>query len=499
MKNQKYGVLILLFSVAVIGLLWSQYYWINSSFKLKNEELTTNANTALKAVANTIEESYYCIDFFVDFNVEEGDRLFMMKDKFGVDAANNTPDTIPTYFWYGKNYDTLQSFNNIVLPLPATIQMKLSIQYQMNPDTHLGQKTEIANSFTINSYRNSIYEDPDFLQSFDSLLKLELHNNRIDFEYYYIITKGDSDSVIFSNTDKNDVISSDISTTVFRNNYFYNPLVVSIDFPQRKFDMIKELWGIAFISAFILIAIILLVVYIFRTVISERKLSEMKLDFIGNMTHEFRTPVANINLALDTLENKNHGVPEKSAYIVNILREENIRMQKNIESILESGFLEAKEFSVQKDSANINEAILRVVDSFKLELEEKKGSLVCSLEKEEVICNIDVTHFSNAFSNIIDNAINYCDVYPQIFVESLLINDTYKITIKDNGIGIPAIALNKIFDRFYRVPKGSIHNTKGFGLGLSYAKKIIEAHNGTITVTSTEGEGTIFEILLPVE
>lgn len=498
MQNRKYGILIVLFSVAVIGLLWTQYYWINSSFRLKSDELKTNANIALKAVATSIEESYYCIDFFADFQVFEGDRLFVMKDKFGLDPVVNIPDTVPTFFWYGKHYDTLQSYNTIVLSLPATIQMKLSIQYQMNPDNKFNRRTKDIDNLTINSYRNSIDADPDFLQSFDSLLNIELHNNHIDFEYDYAIIKGGNDSVIFSNTDNPNIFESTIKTTIFRDNLFYNPLIIYVDFPEKKFDMIKELWGVMVISVLILAVIILLIVYIFKTIISERKLSEMKLDFIGNMTHEFRTPVANIKLALDTLQKKEEIIPDNVVHILSILREENIRMQNNIESILESGFLEKKEFNLRKEPINIREVLVRVAKSFELEIEEKKGILDCHIEKEEVICYLDETHLSNALSNLIDNAIQYCDLPPKIEVEAKLINNNYQITIKDNGIGIPAFALNKIFDKFYRVPKGNLHNTKGFGLGLAYTKKIIEAHGGKIVVSSKEGKGSTFEILLPL-
>ena len=498
MQNRKYGILIVLFSVAVIGLLWTQYYWINSSFSLKSDELKTNANTALKTVATSIEESYYCIDFFADFQVYEGDRLFVMKDKFGIDPEINIPDTVPTFFWYGKNYDTLQSFNTIVLPLAASIQMKLSIQYQMNPDDESIKDTEDVDSHTINSYRNSIDDDPDFLHYIDSLLYIELHNNHIDFEYNYAIIKDGNDSVIFSNSDNTSIFESAIKTTIFRNNLFYNPLVIFVDFPDKKFDMIKELWGVMFISALILAVIILLIAYIFRTIISERKLSEMKLDFIGNMTHEFRTPVANIKLALDTLQKKEEIIPDNVIHILGILREENIRMQNNIESILESGFLEKKEFNLRKEPVNIKEVLVRVAKSFELEIEEKKGILDCHIEKEEVICYLDETHLSNALSNLIDNAIQYCELPPKIEVESKLINNNYQVIIKDNGIGIPSFALNKIFDKFYRVPKGNLHNTKGFGLGLAYTKKIIEAHGGKIVVLSKEGKGSTFEILIPL-
>ena len=302
--------------------------------------------------------------------------------------------------------------------------------------------------------------------------------------------------MIFSNSDNPEIFESPLTTTVFSDNYFYNPLSVHIEFPGKEFELMKELWGVIVISVLILLVIILLIAYIFKTIISERKLSEMKLDFIGNMTHEFRTPVANIKLALATLANKD--IPDDITNIIDILNEENTRMQNNIESILETGFLDKKEITLRKENIGVNEIVSRVVRSFELEIKETKGSLNCRLEEEEVYCFIDETHFSNALSNLIDNAIQYCDQPPKIEVESKLFNKYYSISIKDNGIGIPAEAINKIFDKFYRVPKGNLHNTKGFGLGLTYTRKIIEAHGGEIKVVSKEGKGSTFEILIPL-
>ena len=498
MKKNKYAILIVVFSIAVIGLLWTQFYWINSSFHLKSDELNTQANEALKAVSTKIEESYYCIDFFSDFQVVAGDRLFVMKDKFEADPAQNIPDTIPTYFWFGPNYDTLQSFNTVVLPLPATIQLKLSVQYHMEETFDKEETAEKANNFTINSYRNSIEEDPNFLNFFDSILLVELHHRHINLDYNYAIIRGSKDSIVFSNSGNPKITESTAKTIVFSDNYFYNPLVVYVEFPAKNFNMMKELWGIIIISLLILVVIILLILYVFRTIISERKLSEMKLDFIGNMTHEFRTPVANIKLAIDTLSKKKLAIPDDVSHILNILQEENKRMQNNIESILETGFLDKNDFNLRKEPSDIKEIIHRVVNSFELEIIETKGSLICTLEKEDIVCLLDETHFSNALSNLIDNAIQYCEDAPAIEVKSDLTSKYYHITIKDNGIGIPTEALDKVFDKFYRVPKGNIHNTKGFGLGLNYTKKIVEAHGGEINIKSKEGRGSIFEILIPL-
>ncbi|OYT15895.1 MAG: hypothetical protein B7C24_10625 [Bacteroidetes bacterium 4572_77] len=442
MKKTRFILITILFSIAVIGLLWTQLYWIKSSFQQKSDQLNTQAITALQATILQVEESYYCIDFFADFDVSQGDELMVLKKS------------------------------------------------NKNRSQH--------NTLSINNYRNSIEEDENFLATFDSLLKQELQKQHLVLPYEYCILKSNQNTLIYSSIGEAKWQGPSLNSTLFRNNYFYNPLEVKLHFPQKNTQLIKELWGVIFSSVFIFLIILVLIMYVVRAIITERKLAEMKMDFIGNMTHEFRTPVANIKLALASFSSSKQPIPPELNQLILILKEENKRMHNNIESILESGFLDSDKLVLRKESVDIKELINRTAHSFDLEIEQQKGDLQLQLEKEDMVCLLDETHISNVISNIIDNAILYTEQTPEIKIESLFSKNNYVIKITDNGIGMTPHEMAQIFDKFYRVPSGNIHNTKGFGLGLHYCQKIISLHGGSIKVSSEINKGSVFEIILPL-
>jgi two-component system, OmpR family, phosphate regulon sensor histidine kinase PhoR len=510
MKNRKFGFLILIFSFAIVGLLWIQYYWINSLYELRNEDFNKNINGILEDAVTGLEESYYCIDFFADININGGDGLYIMKHKWNESGyinpivENNVRDTISTYLWFRNYSDTLLSFSDMKFSMPAKVQLELSVNYQISENVLNEQKTfnNRPESFTINSYRSSIFQDSNFIPTLDSIVKLELQKNKIDLNYKYAIIDLQNDSIIYSSDNIYDttILKSKTFADVFSDNYFYKPFRLFIEFDKNKINLIKGLWGVIISSIAILLVIILLIIYFIRIILQQQKLSEMKSDFISNMTHEFKTPVANIKLALDTIENQNKTNSGKSYdNILQIIREENTRMQHNIELILDTSFLNKRKLKLNIETVDIDEIINRIIKSFELEVNESGASINYISDNMGKKCRIDEVHFSNALLNLIDNALKYCKKNAEVEVKTIIRNDEYFIiSISDKGIGIPESSIDKIFDRFYRVPSGNVHNVKGFGLGLTYVKKIIEAHGGKIKVESQLGKGTKFEIVLPV-
>jgi len=510
MRNRNFGFFILIFSFAIIGLLWIQYYWINSLYELRNEDFNKNVNGVLEDAVTNLEESYYCIDFFTDINLKSGEGLYFMKHKWDESGylnplvENNIRDTISTYLWFRSFSDTLTSFNDIKFSMPAKIQLELSVQYQMS-ETVFDEKNKFDNppeNFTINSYRNSIFQDTAFIPTLDSIVKHELIKNKINLDYKYAIIDLQNDSIVYSSDDIYDttILKSKIYANVFRDNYFYKPFKLFIEFDKDEINLIKGLLGVIISSIGILLVIILLIIYFIKVILQQQKLSEMKSDFISNMTHEFKTPVANIKLALDTIENQNNTNSKKSFdYILQIIREENTRMQHNIELILDTSFLNKSKLKLNIETVDIDELINRIIKSFELEINESGASINYISDKEPKQYKIDEVHFSNALLNLIDNALKYCEKKAEVEIKTIVRNDEcFLISISDKGIGIPDSSINKIFDRFYRVPSGNVHNVKGFGVGLTYVKKIIEAHGGKIKVESQPGKGTKFEIILPV-
>ena len=236
-----------------------------------------------------------------------------------------------------------------------------------------------------------------------------------------------------------------------------------------------------------------------RTLINQKKISEIKSDFINNMTHEFKTPIATISLAVDAIKNKKVlNDPEKLQYFTSIIKDENARMNKHVETILQAALLEKKELQLNLEPLHANFIIASVVDNFQLQLSAKNGT--CHLELQATKDNIlaDNVHFTNAISNLVDNAIKYSENDVKISISTFNQNNKLMISIKDNGIGMSKETVKNVFEKFYRAHSGNVHNVKGFGLGMSYVKTIIDALKGTIKVESALNKGTTFTIELPI-
>jgi two-component system, OmpR family, phosphate regulon sensor histidine kinase PhoR len=256
------------------------------------------------------------------------------------------------------------------------------------------------------------------------------------------------------------------------------------------------------IFSIVLLLVVITAFYLtVSTLIRQKKLSEIKNDFINNMTHEFKTPLATISLAVDALKNeKVTSDPQKLGYFSSIIKEENQRMNRQVETILKSALMERQEVELNLKPINVHQVIEDVADNFMLRLEEKQGSLETNLAAERVIINADEVHFSNLINNLLDNAVKYSkdNVPPKVMVSTISTGKKISIKIEDNGIGMTRETLKRIFEKFYRAHTGNIHNVKGFGLGLSYVKTVVEAHDGTIKADSVLGKGSCFTIELPL-
>lgn len=237
-----------------------------------------------------------------------------------------------------------------------------------------------------------------------------------------------------------------------------------------------------------------------HTMLRQKKLSEIKNDFINNMTHEFKTPLATISLAVDALRNEKviHD-KQKSDYFSGIIKEENRRMNKQVETILQAALLEKQELQLNLKSIHVHEIIRNVMENFELQFQEINAKRDMQLLAKQDLLEADEVHFTNLISNLIDNAIKYSR--EQLSIKIATSNNTKNliIRIEDNGIGMNKETQRRIFEKFYRAHTGNIHNVKGFGLGLSYVKNVVDAHHGKVRVESTIGKGTTFILEFPVK
>jgi two-component system phosphate regulon sensor histidine kinase PhoR len=269
--------------------------------------------------------------------------------------------------------------------------------------------------------------------------------------------------------------------------------------PNVNAYLFKTLQWVVFGAGLFILIVLAAFLITIRSLIKQKKLSEIKNDFINNMTHELKTPLATISLAVDALKSTKVQSDVASVdYFSSIIKEENIRMNKHVETILQAAQLEKKENEINRQLVNMDDLIQGVIESFKLQLEGKPSTVHTQFEAMPSEIWIDEEYFLHVLSNLMDNAIKYAKSEIDITIRTKTVFNKMVITIEDKGIGMGPDTVKHIFEKFYRAHAGNIHNVKGFGLGMSYVKWVIDMHKGTIQVSSELDKGTKVEISLPM-
>lgn len=277
-----------------------------------------------------------------------------------------------------------------------------------------------------------------------------------------------------------------------------NGIELKLIFPEKKQFIIAEM-GTLFITSVILILVVL--VMFWRTILSlmkEKKISEHTTDFLNNMTHEFKTPLTNIALAVKMIiKDSTIKQGDKIKHYSGIILEENEKLRLQVEQVLSMTALERGEIPLQKTELDFHELINESLKYISIQIENKQGNLKLNLGADRFVIMGDRTHLTNALCNLIDNAIKYSKVKPELSIQTSNFGQNLIVVVSDEGIGIEKEYQKKVFDKFFRVPTGDVHDVKGFGLGLAYIKKIVELHGGTIELQSEKGKGTTFTITFP--
>lgn len=340
-------------------------------------------------------------------------------------------------------------------------------------------------------------------RTIDSVLVKTLNEKGITIGFAYKIKPATKDTVIISTEENNNIskASKKYGIEMFPAMPIpENKAIITVAFPDQKaFIYNKVLW--MFILSILLIIIIIAVFYqAIRMFLKQKKISQIKSDLINNITHEFKTPIATISLACDAIVEPGLADDKQNlGRYSRMIKEENDRLGMMVENLLSAAAIEKGEYSINKKEIDIHELILKASEKFSIIFANAHGRLTLELQAERAEINADQFHITNVINNLLDNAYKYSGDTPQAVIRTSNAANGIIISFEDKGIGIPAKDLNKIFDTFYRVPTGNIHNVKGSGIGLSYVKKLIEEHNGNISVESIENEGSRFTIFLPFE
>lgn len=285
---------------------------------------------------------------------------------------------------------------------------------------------------------------------------------------------------------------------LFPNDLVANPNFLTVFFPNQKIYLVKTVWLMLLASTLFIGIILLTFIKTIQTIVKQKQLSEIKNDFISNMTHELKTPISTISLACEAISDPD--VDGKRVHsFVGMIRDENRRLGMLVENVLKTAVLDRGEVKMEKDEIDLNDLIRDVVKNIQIQATSRSGYIGVGLNASNAVIKADKVHFSNIIYNLLDNAIKYSINAPEVNIST--ISDKVGITIRvsDRGLGISKDDQRKIFEKFYRVPTGNVHNVKGFGLGLSYVKAIVEKHSGNITLESTLGKGSTFTIFIPYQ
>lgn len=373
----------------------------------------------------------------------------------------------------------------------------VKVQFSIN-DSVIGKKIKqlknLSNQIQIEYSGWETGRHIDELQ-LKNLLRQELADRAIPIEFNMSVLGSDS---ILNKVSKSGSEDRWYKVNLFPDDIFRKKLELAVNFPERDLFIGQKtsmLLGLSVVFTLIIFLTFLLSIY---QIIKQKKISEMKSDFINNMTHEFKTPIATISIAADSITNdKVISEEEKVRFFAGMIKKENIRMNEQVERILQIARLDRKEFEFNFQATDVHPLIEAAIDGFVLQVEQRGGRIETSLEATNPVVTTDPIHFTNLVCNLLDNANKYTPDAPLIKVSTSNAPDGVLLSVEDNGIGMTKAVQARIFDKFYRLTTGNIHTIKGFGLGLSYIKAILEANNGSIKVQSEPGRGSRFIVFIP--
>ncbi|MEJ7779105.1 MAG: HAMP domain-containing sensor histidine kinase [Daejeonella sp.] len=339
-------------------------------------------------------------------------------------------------------------------------------------------------------------------QTLDSMLRMELRNRSILSDYEFKVTSAKRDSLIFTRASNQTKFLpyNSYETPLFPKDIIMDAGMLTITFPDKNTIILSNLTAMMSLSGGLLLILIFCFGYTIHSILMQKKISEMKTDFINNMTHEFKTPVATIMIASEALKDPELASDKKRIdRLATIIYDENVRLGSHIERVLNIAKIDKGDLKLENKEVEMNDLLAAIVDSMSLQLQKRNATMELDLHAKQSAVMGDELHLSNVIFNLLDNANKYSPEDPKIKISTLNSGKNLIIRVADQGIGMNRDQLTKIFDQFYRIPTGNRHDVKGFGLGLSYVNNIVKKLHGTIRVKSEKDKGSEFEICLPLK
>lgn len=527
MSKRIFVLLLVLMSVSLIGIIFIQYFFILKNYEENNKQFSINVNYVLEETTSDVErnefrkyvrkfrdlianEALVDVDtlsiqnlIIIDENPEKRETIIY---KNGVIEENLIIPKTKSY--YDDIIDVISERENISIKRLSNqreekVFSNRRIEDNLSPEQFLLKVGKISKSkevlfesaYNDISKRNPIEERIGDINKFEKIIERNLERMNINLDFEYAIF--DQDSITKISSEKFDLSNQSYSSLIFKDENNLSNYSLKVAFPGRTPFLLGSLVSVIITSIIFTSIIIIAYVTTILLLLRQRQISQIKTDFINNMTHEFKTPIATINLALSAIKNPKTIVnKEKVKKYLQMIYDENNRMHDQVENVLMISHLERNQLNIEKTKQDINEIIDLAISHVSLIVENNNGNIITEKDADNSMVIGNETHLINVMVNILDNAIKYNDNSPEIFIKTLNIGSRVLIEIKDNGIGMSKAVQSKIFEKFYRKQTGNLHDVKGHGLGLAYVKKIIAFHNGNITVDSAVGKGSKFTIQL---
>ena len=526
MNKRLFVLLVVLMSLSLIGIILVQVFWIKQSVEDKEEQFTTTVSEVLHNVSEKIEERERKDYFERYINIKDSvggePRSSHLKDIFFIDRDANSNEI--RFYQHGileEDYNISSTFfDNGNASDTTTVKGYTSKRTETiykedfgldGKGYQLTAKQKLEKIGGLSSMEKAAFEDVfrEFAkkvpihkrvskQEIELLLARELRNRNLNLDFEYGVysrglpTKVKSPKFKFAE-------NTLYKTPIFKDSEGNSNFSLLISFPKKKRFLMGSIMGLAILSLLFTLVIVASYAGAIYQLIRQKQIAEIKSDFINNMTHEFKTPIATINLAVEAIRNpKVIGDQEKVQRYLTMIRDENKRMHAQVENVLRISKLEKNQLDISKDRVDAHDIIHDAIAHVELIVADRGGYIEPHLdaERSEVVAN--EMHFTNVIVNIMDNAIKYSPEAPRIDIFTEVAKNHIIIKIQDHGAGMSKAVVKKVFEKFYREHTGDIHNVKGHGLGLAYVKKIIDDHQGEVYAESEKGKGSTFYIKLPL-
>jgi len=508
-------------SLSLIGIIFVQAYYIKDSVKNADDRFNHKVKTAISYVSNKIgdDELERYFQKYQRLDKDKRSDSAAVSQLFIYQQNNNTKETL--IYRSGvleENYKLSSSLFDIGLDSINVQNIIGQSQIEVYNDTEFSEKdisknpimNIINNGIIAEAQRNNLEKSFKAMLSkapiykrvskeeIEDLLSSKLRADDIDIDYEFAIYSNGLATKIHSDEFEK-YEASTFSVPIFYDENNQSSYKLLVNFPDDKKFILSSIMGMILLSIIFTSVIILAYSSALYQLVKQRKLSEIKTDFINNMTHEFKTPIATINLALDSIKNpKIIDDREKVIRYLDMIKEENKRMHAQVENVLRISKLEKNELNISKDRVKLHDLIEDAITHVQLLIEDRNGMIETHFNAEKSSVLASEMHFTNVIVNILDNAIKYSPDKLKIEVFTENVGTNILLKIKDYGSGMSKAALKRVFEKFYREHTGNIHNVKGHGLGLAYVKRIVDDHQGHVTVESEKGKGSTFTIKLPI-